>query len=57
MRGDVLPFIAAPVAIGVLLGARTGSRLLGSMKGAAVRYLFVAVLAISSLQMLLKGLR
>jgi len=57
MRGEVLPFIAAPVAVGVLLGARTGARLMGGMRNQAIRYIFVAVLGVSALQMLLKGLR
>lgn len=57
MRGEVLPFIAAPVAVGVLLGARSGARLMGGMKSRYIRIIFVAVLAVSAAQMLLKGLR
>lgn len=56
MRGEVLPFVAAPVAIGVLLGARTGARLMSSLKNNLIRIIFVAVLAVSCVQMLLKGL-
>jgi uncharacterized membrane protein YfcA len=55
MRGEVLPFVAAPVAVGVLLGARTGARLMAGMKNSSVRYIFVAVLTVSAVQMLLKG--
>jgi uncharacterized membrane protein YfcA len=57
MRGEVLPFVAAPVAAGVLLGARTGARLMGGMKNTSIRLVFVAVLAVSAVQMLLKGVR
>ena len=57
MRGDVQPFIAAPVAVGVLLGAKTGSRLLGRLKNHVIRIIFVAVLVITAAQMLWKGLR
>jgi uncharacterized membrane protein YfcA len=57
MRGEVVPFIAAPVAVGVLLGAKTGAGLLGGMKSSLIRYVFIAVLTISALQMLLKGAR
>ena len=57
MRGEVLPFIAAPVAVGVLLGAKTGARLMGGMKNDAIKVVFVAVLAVSAAQMLNKGLR
>jgi uncharacterized membrane protein YfcA len=57
MRGEVLPFVAAPVAVGVLLGAKTGAGLLGGMKSGLIRFVFIAVLTISAAQMLMKGLR
>jgi hypothetical protein len=57
MRGEVLPFVAAPVAVGVLLGARTGARVMGGLHSGAIRVIFVVVLAVSAAQMLLKGLR
>jgi hypothetical protein len=57
MRGEVLPFVAAPVAVGVLIGARTGARLLGGMRSSSIRLIFVAVLAVSAVKMLLEGLR
>jgi len=57
MRGEVLPFVAAPVAVGVLLGARTGARLLGGMKNSTIRIVFVAVLAVSALKMFAEGFR
>jgi uncharacterized protein len=56
-RGDIDPFVAAPVAIGVLLGAALGSRLLGRISSLAVRLMFVLVLLWVSGQMLLRGLR
>jgi uncharacterized membrane protein YfcA len=55
-RGDINPFVAAPVALGVLLGATVGSRLLGRLDSSAVRTLFVVVLLSVSAQMLVKGL-
>jgi uncharacterized membrane protein YfcA len=57
MRGDVKPFIAAPVAVGVLLGAKLGSRLLGRLHSRWIRIAFVAVLLVTSVQMLLKAFR
>jgi uncharacterized membrane protein YfcA len=57
MRGEVLPFVAAPVAVGVLLGAKTGARLLGGMKSSLIRYVFITVLTVSAAQMLMKALR
>lgn len=55
-RGDIDPFIAGPVAAGVLVGATAGSRLLGRLHSSAVRTLFVVVLVGVSAQMLLRGL-
>lgn len=57
MRGEVLPFVVAPVAVGVLLGAKTGAGLMSGMKNNSIRIIFVVVLGVSSLQMLLKGIR
>jgi uncharacterized protein len=57
MRGEVLPFIAAPVAVGVLMGAKTGATLLGGMRNNSIRIIFVGVLVISAVQMLIKGIR
>jgi len=57
MRGDIDPFVAAPVATGVLIGATLGTRLLGRLKSSTIRYAFVIVLLWVSIQMLLKGIR
>jgi uncharacterized membrane protein YfcA len=57
MRGDIVPFIAAPVAAGVLIGATLGSRLLGKLQSSTIRLVFVGVLLWVSAQMLLKGVR
>ena len=57
IRGEVLPFVAAPVAVGVLLGARTGARVMGGLHSGVIRVIFVVVLAVSAAQMLMKGLR
>lgn len=54
-RGEINPFIAAPVAVGVLLGAWAGSHLLGRLQGKWIRLLFVVVLLWVSAQMLWKG--
>lgn len=55
LRGDVVPKIAAPVALGVLIGATVGTRLMQRMKSKTIRYIFVPVLAIVSIQMIIKG--
>jgi uncharacterized membrane protein YfcA len=56
-RGDINPFIAAPVAAGVLIGATAGSRILGKLKSNVIRAMFVVVLLWVSVQMLNKGIR
>lgn len=54
-RGDIDPFAAAPVAVGVLVGAFGGSRLLGQIHSRVIRLLFVVVLWWVSIEMLWKG--
>lgn len=56
MRGQIDPFIAAPVAAGVLVGALVGSRLLPKLQGKTLRIAFVVVLGWICLQMLYKGI-
>jgi uncharacterized membrane protein YfcA len=53
--GDINPFIAAPVAAGILLGAVGGSLILGRISNNKVRLAFVVVLLAISAQMLWKG--
>ena len=57
VRGDINPFIAAPVAAGVLLGAVGGSLLLGHLKNQLIRSVFVVVLIFIAAQMLYKGIK
>ncbi|RKH28003.1 sulfite exporter TauE/SafE family protein [Corallococcus praedator] len=56
-RGDIDPFIAGPVCVGVTVGAFTGSRYLTKLKSGSLRMLFVAVLLWVSFEMLAKGVR
>ncbi|HZP58556.1 MAG TPA: sulfite exporter TauE/SafE family protein [Dehalococcoidia bacterium] len=55
-RGDVVPLIAAPVALGVLAGATLGAKLLVRFNNVTVRMVFVPVLGAVSVEMLLRGL-
>ncbi len=55
-RGDIDPFVVAPVAVGVTVGAVIGSRLLAHLGGALVRTAFAVVLLWLAIQMLLRGL-
>jgi uncharacterized protein len=55
-RGDVLPLVAAPVALGVLLGAFLGTRLMTRLSNKTLRLIFIPVMAIIALEMVLRGL-
>jgi hypothetical protein len=54
-RGDIDPLIAGPVALGVLVGATQGSKLLKSIRADRLRVLFVAVLMVVAVQMVWKA--
>lgn len=56
-RGQVTPVVAAPVALGVLLGAGLGTRLMVRLRGRTIRGIFVPILLFLALQMLWKGLQ
>ncbi|MGX2040023.1 sulfite exporter TauE/SafE family protein [Methylocaldum sp. MU1018] len=56
-RGDIDPFIAAPVAIGVVIGATLGSRILGRTDHRVLRVLLVVLLLAIAGQMIYRGLR
>jgi uncharacterized membrane protein YfcA len=51
-RGDLDPLIAAPVALGMFLGARAGARLAARLQVAWLRYAFIAVSAFFAYQMI-----
>ncbi len=55
-RGFINPFIAAPIALGVLIGALSGARWLPKAKNVLVRRVFAIVLAVVAVQMILRGL-
>ncbi|MCL4333245.1 MAG: sulfite exporter TauE/SafE family protein [Candidatus Thermoplasmatota archaeon] len=55
-NGDVNPYIAAPVAIGVLIGAVTGARLLVRTRGSTIRIIFAVIIVVVAVEMLLNGL-
>jgi uncharacterized membrane protein YfcA len=55
-KGAVLPMIAVPSVVGMMLGARIGARLLDVLKGSVIRRLVIAVLLFAGTRALLKGL-
>jgi len=55
-RGDVDPIIVAPVALGILIGAALGARLLLRSRNTTVRKVFAVVLAVAAIEMILSAL-
>jgi uncharacterized membrane protein YfcA/uncharacterized membrane protein len=55
-HGDIDPVIAAPVALGVLLGATVGAKTLTRMSNVWLKKLFVPVIVLVALNMLARGL-
>jgi hypothetical protein len=54
-KGAVLPMIAVPSVVGMMLGARVGAHLLGVLDGAFVRRMVIALLLFAGLRSLLQG--
>jgi uncharacterized membrane protein YfcA len=55
-QGAILPLIVVPSVLGIMLGARVGVRLLDMAKPRTVRAVLIAVLFLSGVRSLLKGL-
>lgn len=55
LRGNIDPSIAAPVALGVLIGATIGTKIMQRLKSKTIRMIFIPVLAFVSIQMIVKG--
>ena len=54
-RGDIDPVISAPVALGVLIGATVGAKIMQRLKSKTIRKLFIPILAYVAIQMMLQG--
>jgi len=57
LKGDVIPAIAAPVALGVFVGSKIGARIMTRLPSSGIRKLFVIVLLLAAVQMLLKAFK
>jgi uncharacterized protein len=55
MRGDIVPAVAGPVALGSVVGSLIGARILMAVSNERIRLLFVVVLVALALQMALSG--
>ncbi len=56
LRGGIDPYVAGPTAVGVFAGAMVGSRLAARIDVRILRILFVAVLALTAVQMTVRAL-
>nr|WP_187323375.1 sulfite exporter TauE/SafE family protein [Companilactobacillus futsaii] len=54
-NGSIRPDIAAPLAIGVLVGATIGARLMQVLKPRVIRMIFIPIILYMGVQMALKG--
>lgn len=54
-RGDINPLVAGPVALGVLLGAQAGTKVMEQLNSKTLRLIFIPILLYVALQMLWKG--
>ncbi|HVB60561.1 MAG TPA: TSUP family transporter [Ktedonobacteraceae bacterium] len=52
-RGDISPLIAAPVALGILIGALVGARLLEHLSNKMLRIIFIPVIVVAAVEMIL----
>jgi uncharacterized membrane protein YfcA len=55
-NGAILPIIAVPSVIGMMMGARIGAHLLVVLKASVIRRLVIAILLFAGVRTLLKGL-
>ena len=55
-NGTINPAVAAPIAIGTLIGSRTGAKVMQRLDAKYVRYIFLPILLFTIINMLLKGL-
>ena len=54
-EGAVLPMVAVPSVVGMMLGARIGARLLNVLNGSVIRRMVIGLLFFAGLRALLKG--
>lgn len=55
LRGDVKPEIASPVALGIIVGAWIGARVMPKLNALFIKKIFIVVMTIVAIQMILKG--
>lgn len=56
-RGDIKPEIAAPVALGIIIGSRIGAHVMPKVNANLLRNFFIIIMIAVSVQMIMKGWR
>ena len=54
-NGTINPVVAAPIAIGTLIGSRTGAKVMQRLDAKYIRYIFLPILLFTIINMFLKG--
>ena len=54
-NGTINPAIAAPIALGTLIGSRTGAKVMQRLDAKYIRYIFLPILLFTIVNMFLKG--
>ena len=54
-NGTINPMIAAPIAVGTLIGSRTGAKVMQHLESKYIRYIFLPILLFTIVNMFLKG--
>lgn len=57
LRGDIRTEIAAPVAVGIIMGSFIGAKVMPKIPAQIIRKCFVSVMIIVAIQMIYKGIR
>ena len=55
-NGTINPAVAAPIAIGTLIGSRTGAKVMQRLDAKYIRYIFLPILLFTIINMFLKGM-
>ena len=55
-NGTINPAVAAPIAIGTLIGSRTGAKVMQRLDAKYIRYIFLPILLFTIINMFLNGL-
>lgn len=57
VRGDINPMVTVPSALGVLLGAQIGTRLVRKINARVLTWVFIVMMAFTAVQMILRALK